>query len=66
MKQKFDAFVQLDLDGGHWDIKGQVESFERWMFLRDMKYDRIDIHDRPAGFLMMAEDALVFKLTFGL
>lgn len=66
---KFDAHVILKLSGGVFDMKIQYNIYTRWLNARGIEYTGM-MEDAyavcPHVILMMAEDAVAFKLRFGL
>jgi len=65
----YDSYVYLNLSGGVFDMKGQYAAYVRWLDARGVSYSPM-LEDAysvcPHLILMMAEDAVAFKLRFGL
>jgi hypothetical protein len=66
---KFDSYVILNVNGGVYDMKLQYNTYAAWLDARGIQYKSImeDAYSAcPHVLLMMAEDAVAFKLRFGL
>ena len=61
--------VILSVSGGYYDMKGQINAYERWLTLRNIEHTFMledAFNHIPYVVLMAAADATAFKLRFGL
>lgn len=61
--------ILLNPRGGYFDQKGQIEAYRRWLTIRGVAFTFMledAYNDIPHVILIEPEDAVAFKLKFGL